>query len=399
MENFNLGCYISFYNDLDFLEHILEGIHTYMNEIVIVDGPFNYCIDNLKSFNLYYNEENKPDRLTVLLDKYKDKIKYYYKHWENEKEKRMFGYEMCTTDLVMLVDSDEFYYIDGNKLKSFIESNYGVVGFEIYNMNRHNVYFDHAHKNIVFKKSMINSHQHLSYTWLVGVDGLEKQKAQLICNNLIGIIYHQTLNRSKEGNIIKYIFYISLYNETHKLPHNRIMNYEISELLNYVSIDEIKTMFSNTKIELINLPSSKKLYKLESSLINLDHYENHHKHGYFTPNRKIIKNLDQYYYIDSDMIIDNELNMFIETENIKKFNIELIEITLGKDYYIHKSTEYNVNNENITNVSYKINHNDCLNYVIKINVDTHSHMIGLIKNINVSIKHKNIKTVLPFGEE
>jgi len=396
-----ISCYISFYNDLDFLEDILDGINNYMNEIVIIDGPYEYCVEKLKNFNLYYDENSKPEKLTIILDKYKDKVKYYYSHWKDEKEKRIFGYDKCTNEIVILVDSDEFYYIENDKLQNFIlDSKYAVAGFKIYNMSRHNTYFELAHKNIVFKKSKINSYQHLSYTWLVGVDDKEPQKIGLISNNFIGTIYHQTLNRSKYGNIIKYIFYISLYNYKNKLALNKLIgHYDIGQLSENLTLSEIHTIFSKSMIELINLPNiTKKIYILDNPLINLDKYKDNFRHGYFSPNTKILKNIITYMYLDEQLIIDDELNILIETDNIINLNLNLIEINVNNNHYEHKDICINVVN-NLSSVNIKLNNNNCLNYVIKLKCDTYNGIVGNIKNIGCSIKNKFIKTVIPFGEE
>ena len=164
-----ISVYVQLYYDLDFLEDILEGINKYVDEIIIIDGPFKYCIDFLKSVNLFYDENNKPEKLKNLIYN-NNKIKYFYNIWENEKEKRIFGYSQCTNNIILLVDADEFFVFDIEAINKFIKSDKYVSGFKINNMNRINVNFEkETTKYIMFKKKKINALQHLSYTWLIGV--------------------------------------------------------------------------------------------------------------------------------------------------------------------------------------------------------------------------------------
>ena len=46
----------------------------------------------------------------------------------------MFGYDKCSGDIVMLVDSDEIYSLDINKIQEFYNSNKYVSALKIYNI-------------------------------------------------------------------------------------------------------------------------------------------------------------------------------------------------------------------------------------------------------------------------
>jgi hypothetical protein len=202
-----ISCYINMYYDLDFIDDIIDGISEYIDEIILVDGPFNYCINFLKKMNLYYDEFSKPIELNNFIEKYKNKIKYFYRHWENENEKRIFGYSMCSNDYILLVDSDEFYYINGKNLENFILSEKRVAYMDIYNMCRIDVFQEKSKKYVFFKKDDISPRDHLAYLWLVGCNDIpEKNIDYMDIHNSIGTIYHQTINRSKKYSVIKYIF-------------------------------------------------------------------------------------------------------------------------------------------------------------------------------------------------
>ena len=77
------------YYDLDFLEDIITYLNDFIDEIVIVDGPYSYCVEFLKKCNLLYDENTKPSKLSHIIEKFKNKVSYYYSVWENEKQKRI----------------------------------------------------------------------------------------------------------------------------------------------------------------------------------------------------------------------------------------------------------------------------------------------------------------------
>ena len=101
-----ISVYIILYSDLGFLNNIISNIYENVDEIILVDGPYSYNIDVFKKLNLFYDSSNKPDELIKILLKYSGKIKYVYNIFENEEQKRIFGFEQCSNDLVLLVDCD-----------------------------------------------------------------------------------------------------------------------------------------------------------------------------------------------------------------------------------------------------------------------------------------------------
>lgn len=333
--NYSISCYLSIYNDFDFIENILDKINDYINEIIIVDGPYNYCLTTLKDINYFYDETNLPLELEDFIKKYGNKVKYFYGIWNNEKEKRMFGYDKCSSNYVLIVDSDEFYHFDITKLNNFINSDKYVAGFEIYNMNRYNTYFDHLVKNILFLKSKINAHQHLSYTWLWNVDNLEESNNLYIYNDTVGTIYHQTLNRTKKYTIMKYIFYISLwYTRNNKDKNFGIDINKIKKIFNY---DDIYDIIYRLNMDYINIqPINKILRYIENPLIDLSKYSNNHNTSYFTSNLKVLNNIRSHFCINKEFIKNGILNLTFETNNIIDGEMEIFEIIINEASNNHK---------------------------------------------------------------
>lgn len=176
MLNEKISVYIILYHDLGFLDDIIKHIYNFVDEIVLIDGPYSYNKDVFKKLNLYYDESNKPLELTTIIEKYSDKIKYFYKEFENEEDKRITGYNKCNNDIILLIDTDEIFILNEDKINAFIDSQKYVAGCYIYNMNRINLAFDSmGTKFVMFKKKYISGIEHLDYLWLVGCKQNEKK--------------------------------------------------------------------------------------------------------------------------------------------------------------------------------------------------------------------------------
>jgi hypothetical protein len=355
-----ISAYIIIYHDNQFINDIINGIYDFIDEIIIVDGCFKYCLDILKKLNLFYESNN-------IFSKY-TKVKYFSNIWENEKEKRMFGYNQCSNDIVLLVDSDEFFVLDKKNIIDFVNSDKYVAGFDIYNMNRININFDDkSRKNILFKKQYINAHQHLSYTWLVGVKDLELQNNNYIFENSMGTIYHQTLNRNKFNTIIKFIFYSRLWyliNDINKI--DELYGYKVDFLLQKISIEDIYNIFYHSYLS----PQNKILQLNENNIVPKI-YNTNHLDGYLKPST-LLQNVNYYFYIDNP-------NICIQFENVKSCVIELYEIALDKLYYKH-TKNYDVEDNKI-NILFDTQYDKCIEYVICFNCVMINDVIGKIISI------------------
>ena len=149
-----ISVYTILYYDTQFLETIYNHIEKYIDEFIIVDGPYSYAIETLKKYNLFYDENSRPAELLSLIEKF-PKIKYHYKIFQKEEEKRMYGYNNCKNDYVLLVDTDEFINLNLDNILYFMKNRKQkyVSSSEIFNMCDYNINFNKlSRKNILFKK-------------------------------------------------------------------------------------------------------------------------------------------------------------------------------------------------------------------------------------------------------
>ena len=340
-----ISVYIILFHDLQFLDDILNLINDYVDEIIIIDGPYKYACDTLKQFDLFYDTTNLPEQLQFIIGKY-NKIKYEYKIFDTEEEKRIYAYNKCSNNIVLLVDCDEFFDIDINNLNLFIHNNKFVGHSNIFNMCRPNINYNQITKKyIIFKKSMINALQHLDYTWLIGCKQNTKCIEYMDIDNSIGTIYHQTLNRNKFNNNIKFIFYVLLYRNKNNTTYNLLDNYDNNDILNILTKEECLDIFTHSKLVSINIPN-----KIDTNILTINNNNfvnklfkyNNKEEYYYKNNIKCLKNIPVFFLLNYELYT-NYIN--IRFNNVKNVNIELYEINLDQPYIIN---EYNYNDVNDT---------------------------------------------------
>ena len=323
-----ISAYTILFHDLEFYEDVIDNVYEHVDEIVIVDGPYSYAIETLKKFNFFYDETSKPKELERIINKY-PKIRYYYKIFENEEQKRMEGYNLCQNNLVLLLDTDEFINLSPDKIDRFVKNkNKFVCPGKIYNMCDYNVNFEKmVEKMILFKKNKITALHHLDYLWLVNCQQ-GKIITEYISSEDFGLIYHFTLNRSKKYNLIKYIFYVLLYRNKNNMSYDLIDIYSNEKLLEYLTIPEILNIFIHSHYNRINIPHDNGILEQipdNPLILKLKKYQN--KMDYFVvPNMKCLRNIPTNFLLPL-----NSHEIILDFENVKDIEINVIHL-----YFNHK---------------------------------------------------------------
>lgn len=374
-----ISVYTILYYDLQFYEDIITYLYDVVDEFIIIDGPYSYAIDTLKKFNLFYDEQTKPYKLNDIIKKY-SKIKYKYVICDTEEEKRMIGYNMCSNNLVLLVDTDEFLNIDVNKLNKFIDNpTKFVCCANIYNMCDYNINFNELTKKyILFKKNIITALDHLNYTWLVGCKQTEKNISYMSIDEF-GLIYHFTLNRTIKNNVIKFVFYVLLYQKNNNQPYNLIDGYNNDDLIRSMSSNDILNIFVRSNKNRINIPTDDcNLQIIEDNevILNLKKYNKNLLDFYFINEMKCLLNvpvcfrLKEYkkeYILVFENVLNIEVNIYYLYLNLKS----------KKKTYTYKNLSINtiiIPNELDNNTKYMYMELIC-------NKTCNEHFIFTIKNI------------------
>ena len=209
------------YNDFYLLSSIVPLVQKYVAEIVIVDGPYKAMIPLLKRTSLFYDETTIPLKLKETINAWRKEgleVKYIYKEWESEYEKRAAGYDACSSEIVFSIDGDELVEFKEKELHTFLnDTEKAVACGATANLLRKNLMFGTVpegglpNKCILFKKKQISTLHHFAYLWLVGFpdDKLQVKKQHLMSIN-VARIDHYSILRPHHSMLTKLIFYLWL---------------------------------------------------------------------------------------------------------------------------------------------------------------------------------------------
>ncbi|MGR8933322.1 MAG: WcbI family polysaccharide biosynthesis putative acetyltransferase [Gammaproteobacteria bacterium] len=378
------------YNDFDFIADCIEKVYNFADEIIIVDGPYEYCTPIMKKFGLYY--DGIPDALAEIVKL--EKVKYFHKAFGNEKEKRVFLYNQCSYDIVMLLDADEIITsIDQDQIDSFINSDKSVASFTFLNMIRVNCIFgEPTKKYIVFKKNNISAEEHLDYTWLIGVNQNPPDRNKMF-DVPLGRICHLTLMRSKYGSIVKYCFYTRLYYYTRGLFNDidKLFGYKLnSEAIAAIDPEDLKEIFVHSMPWGINFNKNEVINKYDIDGFDFSKYQGHHLHGYLDDQKKvpIFNNVDSYHYISLKHIPKGrKFTILMTTSNIQKGTVEFIQNNFKTN--LLQSGELQIDDAGKAQVTFEMleDNDNIFENVIKIKATTKNEAaIGYVSDVRINKK-------------
>jgi hypothetical protein len=215
-----ISAYLSIYNDWSMLDKVLQNIKPFVNELIVVDGAYKWQAKHLSGLGKDPLTSSKD--LYQILDDSGLSYKVIKDTWSNEVEKRLAGYEACTSRYIMRIDADEILNLEYDDLVEFVASESKVAEFYM------PTYLDPQHlianmgfkaflrpiptQKFLFDSNYISSRDHLSYLWLVlGDDNVPEvplNKFYPVHSRPIGYCFHLTNWRQLENNLTRATFYI-----------------------------------------------------------------------------------------------------------------------------------------------------------------------------------------------
>lgn len=212
-----LSAYLTIYNDFDILPHMLRAIAPYVDEIVVVDGAYQWMVPYLQAAGI--NPDRSGEQVYDTLESSSIKYRVASKIWSSEVEKRTVGYDACRGRYVFRFDADEVPFFDDNELDRFLASEGAVAQMvtPTYINPQWLVALDELGylppTPIMFDRTRVDPDTHLRYLWLVlGVDGLP-DAAQPFAAHLtsIGVNAHLNEWRNLQSQMRRGIFYWLVY--------------------------------------------------------------------------------------------------------------------------------------------------------------------------------------------
>ena len=165
-----ISAYLQIYNDDDFLLDCLESIKNYVDELVVVDGCYEWMafyyshlgLDPVRSSNKTYEIiANSGIPFTSI-----NKI------WKNQLEKRTAGYAACKNRYVLRLDSDEIIYFYEGMLDKFLSSDSKIAHIDMPEILTPNLLISGLNnispkQCFLFDSNFVSPENHLHYLWLV----------------------------------------------------------------------------------------------------------------------------------------------------------------------------------------------------------------------------------------
>jgi hypothetical protein len=119
------SAYLTIYNDWEFLEKALRSIAPYVDELVVVDGAYEWMAPHLSAMG--HDLERSDPRVHDIVAASGIPFRIITGVWVNQIEKRIAGYRACTGRYICRIDSDEILFFDEKELERFFYLN-GAVG-------------------------------------------------------------------------------------------------------------------------------------------------------------------------------------------------------------------------------------------------------------------------------
>jgi hypothetical protein len=123
------SAYLTIYNDWEFLEQVLRSIAPYIDELVVVDGAFEWMAPYLTAMG--QNPHKSDPRVYDIVAASGIPYRIISEVWANEVEKRAAGYRACQGPYACRIDSDEIMFFDEKELERFFRRGSAVGQIEM----------------------------------------------------------------------------------------------------------------------------------------------------------------------------------------------------------------------------------------------------------------------------
>eukprot|EP00965_Chrysotila_dentata_P252735 6210844-Pleurochrysis_carterae.AAC.3 len=190
-----------------------------------MDGPYRDALKDLQTLGLFYDEQHTPQVLQRLVARASAsgiRVKYHYDLWVHEAAKREYGYNACSSDIVLSLDADEWLVFNAGRLDAWVsDDSKSVACARTVNLIRDGIAYgaperlrqnrNNKQKCLAFKKWLMRSPvQHFDHMWLVGFAYRRKPANNSLEAHSVGSLLHMTLARGPVAMATKVTFYRSL---------------------------------------------------------------------------------------------------------------------------------------------------------------------------------------------
>ena len=165
------SAYLNIYNDWDALRPALKSMLPYIDELVVVDGAYEWMTSYLEANGK--NPERSDAPVYDVIGDIAIPVRVIRQIWRNEVEKRIAGYSACSHRYIFRIDADEIMFFHEGALAAFIDSGAAVAGMQMPSYVAPGWIQAAAEtsalpqQNFLFDSSQVSAEEHLHFLWLV----------------------------------------------------------------------------------------------------------------------------------------------------------------------------------------------------------------------------------------
>ncbi|MBT8524351.1 hypothetical protein G6724_00060 [Polynucleobacter paneuropaeus] len=207
-----VSAYLQIYNDDEFLAESLDSIKNIIDELVVVDGCYEWMREYYTA--LGFDPSRSNERTYEILENSGIPYTCINNVWKNQLEKRVAGYSACKNRYVMRIDSDEILYFYENGIDAFIAGGNSVAHIDMPELLTSNLFVTGLNNTypkqcFLFDSDVVSAEDHLHYLWLVlHVDHLTSNRRDLsIHPNSIALNLHATGWRTPQTSLNRASYY------------------------------------------------------------------------------------------------------------------------------------------------------------------------------------------------
>ena len=256
-----ISAYLIVYNDWDMLEQVLRSIAPVVDEIVVVDGAYEWLAPYHQAFGCAL--ERSDERLHAVLQNCGIPFRLISGVWRSESEKRIAGYESCRHRFVCRVDADEIVFFDQAQLARFLRGGavaqveiptYVAPGRVLASTRKGTLPPDQAvlpRAGFLFDGNRVPAPLHLNYLWL-NIESRDKFRPLAVEHDAVGFVAHLPQWRTAENAARRAAFYLLNWARHHGLswiPQLRDRPVpDLEQLFKFVSPCELHEIMLASKI-------------------------------------------------------------------------------------------------------------------------------------------------------
>jgi hypothetical protein len=165
------SAYLSIYNDWDILPSALRSVASHVDELVVVDGAYDWMTPYLALLGL--DPARSDPRVYAAIESSGIPFRVISRTWKSEIEKRQIGYEACSHEYIYRIDADEIIFFNDNELDAALSRGlavgemqmptYVAPGWISCAKDSPSV----ERQCFLFDRRKVNSETHLNYLWLI----------------------------------------------------------------------------------------------------------------------------------------------------------------------------------------------------------------------------------------